>query len=264
MSLIDALNEGLVALQAALFAAELYTPEHDAVAEQTHRAAQALDAALRERAPLTVVRVDDRVVVGDDPLPAATSLGEGLFERLLGRGAECLTLDLGFNEAEARSLIAQLHKDVDSTTELQPEPHVRFGFIESIGGGGAGGGGGGGDGTGAAGGIVVAPENMTSLGEAWSGLYQGSSGAADVLDSVVANICTTVALNSGSMLPLASLKSHDEYTFVHTINVAILSAALGEAVGLSSNLVHQLTIAALLHDIGKRVVPRRVLNRRRV
>lgn len=254
MSYIDALNEGLVALQAALFAAELYTPGHDAVGEQVTRASSALDTALRERSPLTVVRVDDRIVVGDDALPAGATLGEGLFERLFSRGAECLTIEMGLDEAEIRSLLSQLHKDIDASVELEPGSHVRFGFIQSIGGGGGSGEGGANSG--------VSPENVASLNEVWSGLYQGGKGAADILDSVVANICTTVAMNSGSMLPLASLKSHDEYTFVHTINVAILSAALGEAVGLDSGLVHHLTIAALLHDIGKRVVPRRVLNKK--
>jgi putative nucleotidyltransferase with HDIG domain len=63
------------------------------------------------------------------------------------------------------------------------------------------------------------------------------------------------------MLPLAPLKQHDEYTFVHTINVAILSTALSEAIGFDSCAAHEVSIAAMLHDVGKQVIPAEILNK---
>ena len=48
---------------------------------------------------------------------------------------------------------------------------------------------------------------------------------------------------------------------MHTVNVAILSAALGEAVGMRPNQVFDLTLAALLHDVGKQHTPLAILNK---
>jgi HD-GYP domain-containing protein (c-di-GMP phosphodiesterase class II) len=46
----------------------------------------------------------------------------------------------------------------------------------------------------------------------------------------------------------------------HIANVAILAMAAGEALGLNGQFVHDLGLAALLHDIGKLRVPYEVLN----
>ncbi|MEL7474533.1 MAG: HD domain-containing phosphohydrolase, partial [Planctomycetota bacterium] len=55
----------------------------------------------------------------------------------------------------------------------------------------------------------------------------------------------------GAVIPLARLKCHDEYTFTHSVNVGILASALGEAAGLYGDRLHDLTVSAFLHDIGK-------------
>jgi HD-GYP domain-containing protein (c-di-GMP phosphodiesterase class II) len=71
----------------------------------------------------------------------------------------------------------------------------------------------------------------------------------------------TVEENLGAMIPMASLKSYDEYTATHIINVALLAMALGEAIGLPPKTVHDVGIAALLHDVGKLKVPTSILNK---
>ncbi len=60
---------------------------------------------------------------------------------------------------------------------------------------------------------------------------------------------------------LATLKRHDQYTFYHSVNVAVLSIALATAAGLSRSDVEGLALGALLHDIGKAKVDDGVLNK---
>jgi HD-GYP domain-containing protein (c-di-GMP phosphodiesterase class II) len=64
-----------------------------------------------------------------------------------------------------------------------------------------------------------------------------------------------------SMLALATIKDHDEYTFSHSVNVCIFSLAIGQRLGLHRNWLGRLGIAALFHDIGKTSVPTGVLNK---
>jgi HD-GYP domain-containing protein (c-di-GMP phosphodiesterase class II) len=60
----------------------------------------------------------------------------------------------------------------------------------------------------------------------------------------------TISQPAASLL-LSTMKSHDEYTFFHSVNVCILSISLGRMSGLEGEQLKVLAIGALLHDIGK-------------
>ena len=63
------------------------------------------------------------------------------------------------------------------------------------------------------------------------------------------------------MLPMAALKTHDEYTFVHSVNVALLVLAQARSFGLEGTILHDFGMAALLHDTGKLRIPIEILNK---
>ncbi|MFB3887205.1 MAG: HD-GYP domain-containing protein [Thermodesulfobacteriota bacterium] len=63
------------------------------------------------------------------------------------------------------------------------------------------------------------------------------------------------------LLGMATIKSYDEYTFNHSVNVSIYSLAMGKRLGFSTKTMTELGITALLHDIGKSKIPRDVLNK---
>ncbi|HVP57815.1 MAG TPA: HD domain-containing phosphohydrolase [bacterium] len=67
--------------------------------------------------------------------------------------------------------------------------------------------------------------------------------------------------DESSLLALAAIKDHDEYTFSHSVNVCIFSLATGHCLGLDRSQLSKLGIAALFHDIGKTSVPQDVLNK---
>jgi HD-GYP domain-containing protein (c-di-GMP phosphodiesterase class II) len=52
-------------------------------------------------------------------------------------------------------------------------------------------------------------------------------------------------------LLLATVRSHDETTFYHSVNVCLLSLALGRLVGLGDEDLRLLGTGALLHDLGR-------------
>jgi putative nucleotidyltransferase with HDIG domain len=63
------------------------------------------------------------------------------------------------------------------------------------------------------------------------------------------------------LLGMTAIKDYDEYTYHHSVNVSILSIALGQRLGLSRKMLTELGIVALFHDIGKMEVPNEVLNK---
>ena len=78
---------------------------------------------------------------------------------------------------------------------------------------------------------------------------------------LVQPLVDSVMRHEYSIVGLTALKDHDEYTYAHCVNVAILSVNMGQALGLGRQTLADLGVAALLHDIGKVSVPGEVLRK---
>ncbi len=63
------------------------------------------------------------------------------------------------------------------------------------------------------------------------------------------------------MLLLAALREMDEYTFTHSTNVCILNLAQAMSLGIEGQLLKDIGISAMLHDIGKFFVPEEILTK---
>ena len=63
------------------------------------------------------------------------------------------------------------------------------------------------------------------------------------------------------LLSMTAIKDYDEYTYHHSVNVSILTIALGQRLGLSKKILTELGVVALFHDIGKVDIPSEVLNK---
>lgn len=60
---------------------------------------------------------------------------------------------------------------------------------------------------------------------------------------------------------LTTLKSKHEYTFYHSVNVAILTLLMVSRLRLDQATLHAAGVAALLHDVGKMRVPQEILDK---
>ncbi|MGB8953670.1 MAG: HD domain-containing phosphohydrolase [Candidatus Aminicenantales bacterium] len=57
---------------------------------------------------------------------------------------------------------------------------------------------------------------------------------------------------------LTNIKNTEEYTLNHSINVCVLSIALGRRLGLSRQEIVELGISAFFHDVGKNEIPEEI------
>lgn len=78
---------------------------------------------------------------------------------------------------------------------------------------------------------------------------------------VVKDCVNRVVTNPNAILWLTRLKSQDEYTAEHSVNVCLLSIALGQQLDLAAYELENLGICGLMHDIGKMKVPDEILNK---
>lgn len=77
------------------------------------------------------------------------------------------------------------------------------------------------------------------------------------VDTIVGELMT----NPKATVSLQDIRTADEYTLGHSVNVCILSTLLGVEMGFSPQELRELALGALLHDIGKTAVPPEVLNK---
>jgi HD-GYP domain-containing protein (c-di-GMP phosphodiesterase class II) len=78
---------------------------------------------------------------------------------------------------------------------------------------------------------------------------------------VVQPIVDNIMKHEYSIVGLTALKDHDEYTYAHCVNVAVLSISMGQALGLPRQALADLGVAGLLHDLGKMSIPGEVLRK---
>ncbi len=77
----------------------------------------------------------------------------------------------------------------------------------------------------------------------------------------VQQITESILRNPDALVSLSALKKRDEYTYLHSLSVCILSVSLGRYLGLPRETLWELGFGAFLHDIGKMRIPDQVLNK---
>ncbi|MBC7958138.1 MAG: HD-GYP domain-containing protein [Cytophagales bacterium] len=78
---------------------------------------------------------------------------------------------------------------------------------------------------------------------------------------LVDEIASSVWRNPGAMVSLARLKTHDDYSFMHSVAVCALMISLARQLGMDQAATRDAGLAGLLHDMGKAVMPIDVLNK---
>ncbi|HON59939.1 MAG TPA: HD domain-containing protein [Smithella sp.] len=76
------------------------------------------------------------------------------------------------------------------------------------------------------------------------------------------NFVDLIRVDPALMIGLSTIKQYDDYTYTHSVNVALLATALGRHIDLSDITLEHLTICGLFHDLGKVEVPKEVLFKR--
>ena len=77
---------------------------------------------------------------------------------------------------------------------------------------------------------------------------------------VVQNMVDLVMEDEPILLGLSTIRDYDDYTFTHSVNVAILSMCLGQRIGLSRTSLHRLGVCGLFHDLGKLDIPIEIIH----
>ena len=112
---------------------------------------------------------------------------------------------------------------------------------------------------------VVAAETRQKLVFAVKGAFREFQATkkidADVIFASVESIVGEVLYNRHAMVHLSDIRTYDNYTFHHSVNVSIMATMIGIHLGYEDWRLKQLALGSMLHDIGKMMVPVYILNK---
>jgi hypothetical protein len=238
----------LTALGQAFSAMGLYASGHPARERPLGEAFQLLAALLEVDRHVRFSFLEDEVVFGDAPLREMK--GWPPARRFIQAGVERMEFTAGLPRREFDDFLetVAVRTTAGRTAEtLDPMRfrHIQFGLLstdqEEI--------------------SFEAGRELGKVKEFHEEATRRGRITVEVARSVVDTLTSAMRRESKLFLPLVPLKQTDQYTTVHSMNTSVLAIALGEFMHLSGPEVRVVGEAALLHDVGKVVVPPDILNK---
>lgn len=81
------------------------------------------------------------------------------------------------------------------------------------------------------------------------------------LDTVVDQLVDSLLGDQNALVNINDLRSYDEYTYHHSLSIAVLTIAIANTMGFSREEVTKAGRCAILHDIGKTAVPIEIIQK---
>lgn len=88
-----------------------------------------------------------------------------------------------------------------------------------------------------------------------------SENFTDATNNIANDLMKAITENHAIAVDISALKTSDEYTFKHSVDVATMSMIIAKKHGLDEKEIYDIGISGLLHDVGKSKIPHDVLNK---
>ena len=239
-------------------AAQLYASDHPLLARNVEGLVAALTTLHQSLPAVTIGIVDREFVVADTPLPKASAGMKDLIERLVANKLERISFERGVTPAEAVDLmiaVAQLPGKGGGPEPVWNFPHIKTGRLTSEEPGK--------DGIASDMSAIrqLYASAVTAAEAAWdSATTEGTPDVPAALHAVE-GLADAVTQNRTALVALTAMRTYDNYTFTHMVNVSILSMGQARALGIEGRLLREFGLSALMHDIGKVRTPKEILQK---
>jgi putative nucleotidyltransferase with HDIG domain len=94
-----------------------------------------------------------------------------------------------------------------------------------------------------------------------SGVRLGKYSELESIEPAIHGIVDSIFHSSGALIQLGGIRTKDQYTFAHSVSVCALLTAFARTLKLGNDIIRQISIGGMLHDIGKMHVPDAILNK---
>jgi len=235
-------------LGASLKNRRLYPPTHPSVRTPVDKCFTELLRIFAERSELVLVISDGTLVLDGVPIFTLTSSLELFMERLGAIGAPAVIFEKGLSTSDIENFIRFLHETTEqglSAERIQEilatmgVKHIRVKPPEKD------------DEDDAAAAREIYDSAVQAVVSVLGEVRSGRIPSGAETDRVVRDMGGMLRKNRDAILALTLIKNFDEYTYNHSVNVAVLSLALADALALPETEKIEVGVAGLLHDVGK-------------
>jgi HD-GYP domain-containing protein (c-di-GMP phosphodiesterase class II) len=244
----------------AVASASLYSADHRQVQRLGGEAFAYLQAALTTEEEIVLLLIEDELVCNKTPLDGSLYLSK-FIKIFHEKGIEHLKFLRQVEFDELRLLIVSLSRQAGIVPGVRSSAHIQLGRLgictDSVDAG-----------------KVAEVDKKASLSfeeisrfekevfaEVSDCAKEKKTFSMSGLNEIVAASIHAFEEMSGSLKLLEKLLALGEYTFTHSTNVCILNLAQAKSIGIEGRLLHDVGVAALLHDIGKLSVPEEILSK---
>lgn len=255
---MDPLVEALKHISGALKMRSLYPPGHPAISRQVEKSFRLIDSILEKEKKLSITMVDDVFIIQNEPFYEASELFSDFIKMFSEKKIEKVTFHVGLTLDETSSfyeVLALPKREIDECGGIgavfssRGLTHIDLARLEKekkdldmearrI--------------------YADARETMIHVTQE---VRLGNVPSADRTKSVISEMVDVVLEDKNAILGLTMIKGYDDYLFNHSVNVSILSIALGQGLGFPESTLNDLGVGALLHDIGKTQTPETIVKK---
>ena len=246
----------------ALQTAKLYGLEHPITGRSVKKAYLSLRDILSQREELVIGIIGEELAFEKEIFFDLSKLLKQMIIHLKERGIERISFNRSLYEEELSNFIAflvmpkeEIKGDLANLLSRKGIKNISVGRVGGSGGAGK-----------------YKVSQQMSIAESYQNSLNEVSGSLtkvlnrETLDGIslkltVSNIINNLSGYYQQSLKLITLKRYDEGTFVHLMNVSILSMYFSSRLGFSRDVVLDIGVAALLHDLGKLHISRKVIRK---
>lgn len=242
-------------------AASLYGMSHQQVKRLSSVAMTSLTKALTVNSDIAILELEGELLIDNEPQPFSLVL-EKFAKVMRNNRVGHIRFTAGIERAELDTFISLLAGKSDAD-DLGSTEHIRVGKVELKASG---------EDASSAHELDefefetrilrledIPSVELTRLAEVYYAVRRNERLKPSGVALTVAELANVFKREGEAMLVLAALREKDEYTFTHATNVCILSMAQALSLGIEGQLLNDIGIAAILHDIGKMFVPEEIL-----
>ncbi len=250
----DHLQKFIRLITTAAANASLYHPEHRQVLRLNKQAMNELHLLFNVYSDITLKVIDEQLVFTNKPVAGNLAV-KRLLDSLGRNGISHLQIEPGVYAEELLGLINLLSKSPDKQMEIKSSENIHFGQVE------------------------IRYKNRNSAQLAGLNLAEIAKSEADHfmemyqtarnkkkleltgINDIVNGFVDAFNTQSDAFMAIAPLRSMDEYTYTHSTNICMLNLAQAKVLGIEGQLLNDIGIAAMLHDVGKMFISPEILSK---
>jgi putative nucleotidyltransferase with HDIG domain len=241
----EAITRTLKLISSALRNLSLYPPTHPAISQPIQKSHESILDLFKQREPLVMGIIDDVLLFDEVPYYETDTVWKELHSRIKEHRIESITFSGGLELREMKALISLLalppeksqeQGTASSLLEKEGVSHITIKDLEE-------------DLRERA--REVYDRSVTVVFDIMSELRMGRIPSCEAANAVISDMTDVILRDKNALLALTMLKSYDDYTYLHSINVGILCLAFAAHEGFRGEEMHAIGLAGMLHDVGK-------------